>query len=299
MTVFLTPEGEPFYAGRTFRRSRATACRASGSCCLRWQRPGGSGGTTSASQAVSVSSTRLAAPPASSRRWSRSRMRSSRRRRPRSPARSSRLRRLRPRAEVPARLDDRVPAPAGFAAAMAMVEKHARRHGGRRHVRPRRRRLPPLLGRRPLARPALREDALRQRPARFRLPSRVGRHRRGARCAASWMRRSTTSSTSWRCPRAGSFGAGRRHRRRRGADVHVERAPRQPQRGSPRSCCSRSSTAASSSGERSSPSSANACSSSARNGRSPGSTTRRSPPGTASRSPRWPRPGYRLERRTG
>ena len=44
----------------------------------------------------------------------------------------------------------------------------ARRDGGRRDVRPARRRLPPLLGRRPLARAALREDALRQRAARAR-----------------------------------------------------------------------------------------------------------------------------------
>ena len=36
--------------------------------------------------------------------------------------------------------------------ALAMVDGDARRHGRRRDVRPRRRRLPPLLGRRPLAR---------------------------------------------------------------------------------------------------------------------------------------------------
>ena len=47
-----------------------------------------------------------------------------------------------------------------------------------RHVRPRRRRVPPLLGRRALARPALREDALRQRAARSRLPPRLARDRR-------------------------------------------------------------------------------------------------------------------------
>ena len=41
--------------------------------------------------------------------------------------------------------------------------------GGRRHVRPARRRLPPLLDRRALAGAALREDALRQRAAGRRL----------------------------------------------------------------------------------------------------------------------------------
>ena len=43
---------------------------------------------------------------------------------------------------------------------------HARPHGDGRHLRPPRRRLRPLQHRRPLARAALREDALRQRPAR-------------------------------------------------------------------------------------------------------------------------------------
>ena len=43
---------------------------------------------------------------------------------------------------------------------------HARRDGRGRHLRPARRRLRPLLDRRLLARPALREDALRQRAAR-------------------------------------------------------------------------------------------------------------------------------------
>ncbi len=42
---------------------------------------------------------------------------------------------------------------------------HPRRDGGRRHPRPARRRLRPLHRRRRLARPPLREDALRQRPA--------------------------------------------------------------------------------------------------------------------------------------
>ena len=63
---------------------------------------------------------------------------------------------------------------------------HAARDGARRHARPRRRRLPPLLGRRRLARAALREDALRPGAARARVPRRragVGRSvlRRGRR----------------------------------------------------------------------------------------------------------------------
>ena len=65
----------------------------------------------------------------------------------------------------------------------------ARRDGRGRHVRPGRRRLPPLLGRRVLARPPLREDALRPGAAHPRLPARLARrrapalppHRRGDR----------------------------------------------------------------------------------------------------------------------
>ena len=80
----------------------------------------------------------------------------------------ARLRRLRPGAEVPARLDARVPPPPRLAGGDGDGDEDARRDGRRRDVRPRRRRLPPLLGRRAVARAALREDALRQRAARRR-----------------------------------------------------------------------------------------------------------------------------------
>ena len=53
----------------------------------------------------------------------------------------------------------------------------ARRDGRRRDVRPARRRLPPLLGRRPLAGAALREDALRQRAPGGGVPARLARDR--------------------------------------------------------------------------------------------------------------------------
>ena len=65
-------------------------------------------------------------------------------------------------------------------AAARSTSRAARSTGWRgRDVRPRRRRLPPLLGRRAVARAALREDALRQRAARPRLSARVARDRRG------------------------------------------------------------------------------------------------------------------------
>ena len=53
-----------------------------------------------------------------------------------------------------------------------MVLRDAAGDGARRHARPHRRRVPPLLGRRRLARAALREDALRPGAARARVRSR-------------------------------------------------------------------------------------------------------------------------------
>ena len=70
---------------------------------------------------------------------------------------------------------------------------HAGRHGARRDVRPARRRLLPLLHRRALAGAALREDALRQRAARARLPRGVPGHRRDRSTGRSPPRCSTTS----------------------------------------------------------------------------------------------------------
>src|SRR4029079_12588358 len=72
-------------------------------------------------------------------------------------------------AEVPAADDARVPPaappPRGPGGARAR-DGHARSDGRRRDIRPGGRRLPPLLDGRPMARPALREDALRQRAPR-------------------------------------------------------------------------------------------------------------------------------------
>ena len=107
-------------------------------------------------------------------------------------------RRIRPGAQVPpldgppgpppsTRPDRRCPcAPHG--------PPHARQDGTRRHLRPSRRRLRALLDRRALARPALREDALRQRPARLGLPGGVPGDRRPRICRGWPARRWTTSS---------------------------------------------------------------------------------------------------------
>ena len=110
----------------------------------------------------------------------------------------------------------------GSEEALAMAAAHARAHGRRRHPRPARRRLPPLRGRRDLARAALRADALRQRAARARLPR--GLAGDGRRALARGRRghpRLPAARARARARRL-RLGAGRRHRRRRGRDVHVD-----------------------------------------------------------------------------
>ena len=152
--------------------------------------------------------------------------------------------RLRRRAEVPAGLDARVPAPDAPPRRRHGARdgrEDARRDGRRRDVRPGRRRLPPLLGRRALARPALREDALRQRPARHGVPARLGRHRRRALPADRRRDARLRAARAGARPRAASP-------RRRTPTPTASRASRSrgPRRGRrPRSCCIPSSTAAS------------------------------------------------------
>ena len=98
-------------------------------------------------------------------------------------------------------------------------DAHAEAHGRRRPLRPARRRLLPLLGRPVLDDPALREDALRQRPA--------ARPVRAQAAVADWRsalpRRSPSQTADWalaRNARAGGrllLGAGCRLRRPRGS----------------------------------------------------------------------------------
>ena len=93
-------------------------------------------------------------------------------------------RRLRRRAQIPARLG------APFPAALLRAHEepgssrhgaaHAARNGQRRHERSAGRRLPPLLGGRPLVRAALREDALRSGADRHLLSGGLPDHRRRA-----------------------------------------------------------------------------------------------------------------------
>ena len=88
------------------------------------------------------------------------------------------VRRVRAGAEVPAGDGARLPAPAracatGVAGPLDDGHHDARRDGRGRDLRPRRRRVRPLLDRRALARPPLREDALRPGAARAGVPPRV------------------------------------------------------------------------------------------------------------------------------
>ena len=143
-----------------------------------------------------------------------------------------RVGRVRRRAEVPAadgaRRRSRAAARPRRRSSARRPHHHARRHGGRRHLRPPRRRLRPLLGRRRVARAALREDALRPRAARSGSTSTPGRSpasRRGtARCS--------TETIELRAPRPAParrrllLGRGRRQRGRGGQVLRVDRPTR-------------------------------------------------------------------------
>ena len=194
------------HARRTSRSTRGTYfppeprhghARASGSCSPRSPRPGASAATTSATGAAARRRAR--------RDGARRAVARAARPRRSSPTRSGRIaatfepapRRLRARAEVPAP-PRRSSCSCGAGGDEALAHGAATLDGmaAGRHLRPRRRRLPPLLRRRPLARAALREDALRQRAARLDVPARVGGHRRRRATARSSRRRSTTCCAS-------------------------------------------------------------------------------------------------------
>ena len=83
-------------------------------------------------------------------------------------------------------------------------DEDAGRNGARWDVRPRRRRLPPLLRRPRVARAALREDAVRQRAARARVSARLARDGQRALPRRSPKRLSTTCCASCGCPKAAS-----------------------------------------------------------------------------------------------
>ena len=123
------------------------------------------------------------------------------------------------------------------AASAEPAARHAARDGGGRHLRPARRRLRPLHRRRRLARPPLREDALRQRAARARVPARLAGHAATSCSGASAARRSTG-----RCARC----AGRRAASTRRSTPTPRATRASSTSGRSRSCARRSATSAAS-----------------------------------------------------
>ena len=203
-TVFMTPDGKPFYAGTYFppepRHGMPSFPELLRAVAETWrerrddierqaERIDGALRSTAALRAVERAADVLAS------RRGRTRHRGDVR---------ARVRRLRARAEVSGGVDARAPAPPRRRALARDGHGDARRDGRGRLLRRRRRRLPPLLGRRPLARAALREDALRQRRPRLDVPPRVGRHRARRATARSSRRRSGTCSASSLSPRGAS-----------------------------------------------------------------------------------------------
>ena len=204
MTSFLTAKGEPFFCGTYWPRERRSGMPSfrRGAAVRRRDladapRRGGGGRRR-----------RRAAPVP--RTWpgdGRGHRRAARRGR-REPACvvRRRARRLRRRAEVPA--------DAGAGAAAPARGAHRRRpragrahlpgDGLRRDARPARRRVRALLRRRPVGRPALREDALRQRPAPAGLHSTCGVRPAPPRPAGWPCRRPTSCCATSGRPRAAS-----------------------------------------------------------------------------------------------
>ncbi len=161
------PRASRSTAGRTTRPSRDTACPRSDGAPPRSPMPGTTVVTTSSATRARSRGVRRAIVPSREPPD----VVSPHRRGPRAALVRSGVGRVRKRTEVPRHLGARAPSPPRRARA---CDEDAGRHGPRRHVRPRRRRLPPLLRRPRVARAALREDAVRRAPPP-RL-QRLGRH---------------------------------------------------------------------------------------------------------------------------
>ena len=172
MTVFMTPDGDPFLCGTYYPRGPFRAARDRGRGRLE-EEQGPDTERVAADQGVSGRERRChdrARQPGG--RAQPGRRDRHRRRRPGGELRPG-ARRIRRRAEVPAVDGPGVPAPLRRAnravARPGDGRGHLRGDGPRRHVRPAGRRLRQVQRGRELDRAALREDALRQRAARRRL----------------------------------------------------------------------------------------------------------------------------------
>ena len=315
MTVFATPDGEPFFCGTyypraTFRRLVARGRRRrGGTSATRWLRAGRRPWSrrSPSRRAGGWSAVAARSPPSCSTRPRRELRRGVR----------PDARRVRRRAEVPAAHGAAVPAappPAHRRRARAGDRAaHRRGDGPGRHLRPARRRVRPVLGGRALDGAALREDAVRQRSAAAGLHPAVAADRRRAGAAGGRPRRPSSCSRDLRTAEGGFASSldadtdgvegatyvwtpaqlgevlGRGRRRLGGRPVRRHRRP------------ARSSTARSvlrlardiddadepvtaAVGRRA----ASGCSQARAAGRSRPATTRWSRPGTGWRSPRWP-----------
>ena len=330
MTVFLTPDARPVLRGHLLPAARrAGACPPSPTCAAPWPTRTATRRDDVESQAGRGRAAAHGAPPSdrpprasTGRCW-------------RTPWWGWRGSSTRPRAASAGRPSSRPrwpssswPAACGGGPTTTTparwLELTLGQDGGRRHLRPGGRGLPPLQRGRPLARAPLREDALRQRPAG------PGVHAGppGDRLAGP----SVGGRVDARLPDPGDAAAGRRVRggpgrrlaRRRGRLLRVDAPgpgrpavagrgpggdpalrgdrPRATSRGR-RSCAwRRRSTPSRASWGRTPgrcwPRRARSSTPRARSGRRRPATTRSSRPGTAWRWPRWPRPAWRSGART-
>ena len=182
LTVFLTPQGVPFFGGTYFRCTPATGCpsfpKVLEGVAQAYRERRGEGGELGATASGGPAGTahphpRRVSHPAELRfggRWHTS-------------ARRPRARRLRLPPQIPQHAVARAPA-AGLHPRQCRRRRgratRAHRHGRRRHPRSARRRLPPLQRGRGLEGSALREDALRQRPPGWPIPVGLPVERRAA-----------------------------------------------------------------------------------------------------------------------
>ena len=181
MTVFLTPDGEPFYGGTYFpptpRRGMPGVPRRAGRRrgrlrgAARRRRRSRRGRCVEAIRALERGSGLRIEPLTTGAALTEAIDRRSRASSTRGTAASAARRSSRPRRRSSSCCACTLRN--GSDARARDGGEDARRDGGRRDLRPARRRLPSLRRRRDLARAALREDALRQRAARQRLPPRL------------------------------------------------------------------------------------------------------------------------------
>ena len=310
LTAFCDPEGVPFYGGTYFppepRHGMPSFRMVMEAVVESWADP------ARADPRVGGAHPHPARRRRPDRALDRAALRRDRRRRGRAAALGGRhaQRRLRRGAEVPARVGAR-------AAAHPRPDRRgggdARRDGRGRDQRSDRRRIRPLLGRRRLAGPPLREDALRQRAARRALPARLRGPR--ARALAPDLRADARLDADRDARPRGRLllGARRRLGGRGGTLLRLDpgRDPRGARRGRPRRGRGRGDRPLRGHGagqlrgsqhppparrrapsrRRGSTRRGEPCTRRGRSGCGPASTTSACCPGTRSRSAPWPMPG--------